>query len=641
MSESWNVSLAEVSDEQLRAALEEAHVPALLCTLAHLTGSGAHFAEIKPFYDPFAEDEDGLSEADRVRARSLAFDALAQWRRRACPPLAPLPEDTVREAMRHITGEPFDPSLHTFLREELDLYAEDGRRIDISADAIPDDFRVLIIGAGMSGIGMAVRLKQQGIPFLILEKNPQMSGTWYENTYPGCQVDSANHLYSYMFAPNSQWSSHFSGAAELRAYFLGVVEEYGLREHTRLNCEVRSADYDSDRHRWQVVAEQNGETVRFAAPVLVSAVGQLNRPRLPEIPGMGRFAGIAFHSARWEHRHRLAGKRVAVIGSGCSAVQFVPEIAPQCASLTVFQRTPCWLYPAPEYHLPMSEAQLWLFRELPYYARWYRFFLFRTRAVDGFLPMMRAEPGWSGADGTVSRTNALLREALIEYAREQAQGDEALLAKLIPDYPPGGKRPVLDDGSWVRALRRDNVHLCVDGIREIVPKGLVTEDGRLHPVDVLIFGTGFEADQFLMPMQVRGANGVDLVSRWSGDPRAYKGVLVSGYPNFYCLYGPNTNIVVGSSIVFYVECQIRFVMGCIKLQLEQALPTIECRAELQADYNRSIDALNAQRAWGSPLVDSWYKNASGRVTQNWPGTHFEFWDQTRSPALEELRLVFA
>ena len=272
-----------------------------------------------------------------------------------------------------------------------------------------------------------------------------------------------------------------------------------------------------------------------------------------------------------------------------------------------------------------------MFRELPFYARWYRFYVFRTRGVDGWLPFLYAEPGWQGPPGTIGEGNEAMRAALIEGLTEQVEGDEELLAKLIPDYPPGGKRPVLDDGSWVQTMKRDNVQLRTEAIARIVPEGIVTTDGTLHLADVLIFGTGFQANQFLSPMQVYGRDGTELVEEWSGNPHAYLGTVVPGFPNFYCLYGPNSNIVTGSSIIFFVECQVRYVLGCLKLQLEDDVPALDCRRDVMDSYNKQIDELNQLRAWGAPEVSSWYKNSAGRVTQNWPGTHFEWWQITRQP----------
>jgi 4-hydroxyacetophenone monooxygenase len=634
----WDTTLAESDDAQLLAALDFAHIPALLATLVHFTGNLDHCEQLRPHFDLFAEEEDGLTEAERVRARQLAYDALRHFRDSGCIEPAPPADADIVSSMHYITGENIPDHMLPFLREELNLFGEDRRRVEIDVSGMPADFSVLIIGSGMSGILAAIRLQQQGIPFTVLEKNAGIGGTWLENTYPGCQVDSANHLYNYIFEPNSQWPNHFSNQAELYAYFERIVEKYGLRQHIRFNCPVISASFDEHSGSWSVRVQQAGVEETLQANAVISAVGQLNIPKMPDIAGLESFAGVAFHSARWEHQHELLGKRVAVIGTGCSAAQFVPEIAPDCAQLKVFQRSAPWLLPAPSYHEPMAPEELWLLREIPFYARWYRFFLFRTRGVDGHLPLLYSEPGWQGPANTIGTGNEMLRAALTEALHEQAGDEPELLVKLIPEYPPGGKRPVLDDGAWIQALKRENVQLHTEAIERVVPEGIVTADGELHEVDVLIYGTGFAADQFLVPMQVFGRGGVELVSQWNGDAHAYKGVCVSNFPNFYTLYGPNTNIVVGSSIVFFVECQMRYITGCLKLQLEQGLRSLECRRDVMDAYNRQIDALNRERAWGSPAVSSWYKNSQGRVTQNWPGTHWEYWQQTQHPDVEDYLL---
>jgi 4-hydroxyacetophenone monooxygenase len=630
MSE-WQTPLSSVSDEQLSRALLQAHVPALMAALMHITGNRDHFALLQPRFELLAEEEDGLAEPERVVARELALSVLQQYRDRGCQALAELASKDVTAAMNYITGQDIEPADIPFHREELNLYGEDSRRVAIEKGAISEDYKVLIIGTGMSGILAAVRLQEQGIPFLMLEKNPEMSGTWYENTYPGCQVDSANHLYSYIFEPNNQWPGHFSGSAELYAYFNRIVDKYELRQHVRLNTMVHKATFSESQNRWTLEVDSNGKRETLLANSLISAVGQLNSPKMPDLDGLDSFTGVSFHSARWEHQHDLVGKRVIVIGTGCSAAQFVPEIAPHCGDLKIFQRSAPWLQPAENYHQSMTDEELWLFRELPFYARWYRFFLFRAVAADGLLPLLYSEPGWQGPPGTIGEGNEMLRAGMVESLTEQAGTDKELLEKLIPDYPPGGKRPVLDDGSWISALKRDNVHLLTEKIARVVPEGILTSEGVLHEADVIIYGTGFKADQFLVPMQIIGRNGRDLVSEWGGDPKAYMGTVVSGFPNFYCLYGPNTNIVTGSSIVFFVECQMRYVMGCLKLQLENDYSSVECKEEVMERYNTRIDELNSKRAWGAPSVNSWYKNNAGRVTQNWPGTHGEWWQQTRSP----------
>jgi 4-hydroxyacetophenone monooxygenase len=628
----WNVELKDISEQQLEQALSLANIPALMATLIHFHDSCEHLrGDIRPLVVQMAEEEDGLSEAARQQARDMALAALIAYRDAGCPEL-PSPDDAmITETMQYITGNPFPPEQHELMREELNLFGEDRRRVDLVPGEAPQDFRVLVIGAGMSGVLAAIRLQQAGIDYLMVDKNPEIGGTWYENTYPGCQVDSANHLYNYIFAPNRAWPAHFSNRDTLFGYFHGVVEEYGLRDHTRLATQISSARYDDQTGHWHTRLEAaDGSISEETFSAVISACGQLNTPAMPDIPGVEDFQGVAFHSARWEHQHELQGKRVAVIGTGCSATQFVPAIADQVGSLTVFQRTPNWLLPVEEYHQPVTPEELWCLGNIPFYARWYRFFLFRARAMDGLLPFLYGERDWS-QPGSVGPANAEMRAAMEEYIREQAGDDEALAEALIPDYPPGGKRPVLDDGSWISTLRRGNVALVTEGIERIEAGGIRTSDGTLHEVDVLIYGTGFHAQNFLATLQVSGRNGQDLHQQWQGDPQAHKGVTIPGFPNLYLLYGPNTNIVVGSSIVFFSECEMRYIMGCLKLQFQQKLASLEVRKDVCAEYNREIDALNQMRAWGSPDVSSWYKNATGRVSQNWPGTHFEWWLQTREP----------
>ena len=365
----WQRPICEASDEQISSALAHAHIPALAAALMHLNGNRDHFSKVRSQFVMFAEDEDGLTDPDRLWIRERAFDALTKYRDRGCAELPrPAPDDVIA-AMSYITGTEMTPEEVPFLREELNLFAEDGRRVPMDNVALAAGLNVLIIGTGMSGIMAAIRLQQAGIPFLMLEKNPEMTGTWYENTYPGCQVDSANHLYSYIFEPNHQWSGHFSGGAELNAYFNRIVDKYGLRQHARLNTQVERASFNESDNRWTVEVVSQGVREVLVADIVISAVGQLNTPKLPDIEGLDSFGGVAFHSARWEHEHELEGKRVIVIGTGCSAAQFVPRIAPHCGTLKIFQRSAPWLLPTETYHQPMSAAELWLFREVPFYAR--------------------------------------------------------------------------------------------------------------------------------------------------------------------------------------------------------------------------------------------------------------------------------
>lgn len=630
-----NTPLAEADDELIRAALHEANIPALLVSLTHLVGDGSPLLQgVTPLTVPLAEEEDGLTEAERQQAREYAFGVIKAFRDSGCQLPPPPDEADILAAMHFITGVPMPEEYIALLREELALFGEDGRAVEFGGE-VPENFRVLIIGAGMSGILSAIRLQQMGIPYLVVEKNAAVSGTWYENTYPGCRVDSPNHLYSYLFARKTDWPSYFSDRKTLFDYFAGVAQEFGILENVRLDTKVEAARWDADKALWEVALAQGGVTENIEAQVVISATGQLNIPKFPSIAGRETFAGPSFHSARWEHEHDLAGKRVAVIGTGASATQFVPELVAQGARVTLVQRSPPWMLPTPEYHDEVAPGQQWLFRELPFYATWFRFWLFRRDGADGILPFLQRDPNWQGPDDTLGAEHAEIRDALVQFMREVLPDHPRLVEKITPTYPPGGKRPLRDDGLWLTTLAHDNVDLICEPVRQIDEAGLVMDSGEHIPADVIIYGTGFRAEQFLRTLDVVGKNNVSLAAQWGDDPRAYLGMTVPNFPNLFCLYGPNTNIVVGASIVFFSECSVRYVMKAIKSMLTQGYRSMECRQSVHDAYNVQIDEKNTRMAWGSPNVESWYKNAAGRVTQNWPGTHFEYWKQTFEPDLED------
>jgi len=623
-------------DQTIAAALQEAHVPSLMLALVHLTGDLSILrGDIRPSSDFFtflADPQGGITPDQQTTIRALALDVLKAYRERGSSLPPPPSQDTVQEMMHFIVGQTLSQDYVKFLMSELALTGEDsyGQALDTVPAAAKQQFHVVIVGAGMSGLLAAIRLKEAGIPYTIIEKNSDVGGTWFENTYPGCRVDSPNHVYSYSFAPND-WPQHFSQQRVLRDYFSRCATGYHLREHIRFGTAVEEAVYDDRAHRWAVhVRTPEGRRETLTANAVITAVGQLNRPRLPDIKGRDTFKGIAFHSARWEHQHDLRGKRIAIIGTGASAFQFVPEVAKQAADVVVFQRTPPWILPTPDYHADIPAGKHWLLNHVPYYAKWFRFWMF-WRTAEGLLSLVKIDPAWTDHTHAVSEANDQLRMMLAENIKAFVGDDPELLAKATPHYPPGGKRMLLDNGNWLLALKRDNVHVVTDSISEITPRGLKTESGAEYEVDILIYGTGFQASRFLFPMEIKGRNGLDLHAHWDGDPRAYLGITVPGFPNLFCLYGPNTNIVVNGSIVFFSECEVRYIMGCLKLLLENGKTAMECKQAVHDAYNEKIDRGNLEMAWGSPNVRSWYKNSKGRVTQNWPFTLLEFWSQTQAP----------
>ncbi|MBE0609881.1 MAG: NAD(P)/FAD-dependent oxidoreductase [Dehalococcoidia bacterium] len=618
-------------DADIRAALADAFLPALLPALAQATGDFTILREeLRPPGIAPGVPQGGMSPQQQDAAREIAFEALKQLRTEG-ETRTPLPlEDAIKRITAWMTGSQASDDYLPLLLEELGPEGEDPRAPAWRKDPkVP--FTVAIIGAGMSGILAGIRLKQAGVPFVILEKNHDVGGTWLENTYPGARVDVSNAFYSYSFAQKTDWPKHYSTQDVLLDYFRDVAGEYGIREHVRFNTEVLEAAFDEASGTWRLrVRGANGAEETVEVQAVISAVGQLNRPKMPEIKGMETFAGPSFHSARWDHSVDLKGKRVVVIGTGASAAQFIPAIAPEVADLTVFQRTPPWLVPVPQYHDEVPGGLQWLFRHVPHYVHWYRFWLF-WNTTDGMLAAATVDESWEPKDLAVSAANDQLRMLLTGYLQMQFGDRPDLLEKVLPKYPPAAKRLVLDNGIWAATLKRDNVHLVTDGIREITATGVVASDGTEYPADAIIYGTGFEASKFLTPMRVKGRGGADLHAQWNGDARAYMGITVPNFPNLFLLYGPNTNIVVNGSIIYFSECEVQYVLGCIKLLLDQGKRALDCKPEVHDAYNERIDRANLLRVWGVSDVNSWYKNDKGRVAQNWPFNLIEYWKQTKEP----------
>ncbi|HZN14292.1 MAG TPA: FAD-dependent oxidoreductase [Acidimicrobiales bacterium] len=632
------------SDDEIRRALEDAEVPPLLPALAYATGDMSLLREdLRPNPLMLAMPQGGLDEAQVATARQLALDALVRFRDGGCRP-APTPSDAeLLQIMEYAVGGADMAPYLPLLEEELAYRGEDRRapawRIgDVAPGAA---FHVVIIGAGMSGLLVAHRLEQAGVSFEILEKNDDVGGTWLENKYPGCRVDNPNHNYSYAFAQRHDWPLHFSTQDVLLDYFQRCAETFGLRDHIRFGTEVTSAEWSDTDLRWTVrVRGADGGETSIAADAVISAVGQLNRPLMPDIPGRDAFEGESFHSARWNPDVDLTGKRVAVIGTGASAVQFIPEIAPQAGELTVFQRTPAWFGPTVDYHDEVSDGLRWLYAHVPTYSEWNRFWIF-WRMGDGAIESVRVDPSYESDGSAVSELNAFVRMMLTEYIKAEFADRPDLLEAAIPKYPPGAKRMLRDNGIWARTLKRDNVRLVTDTIREITPKGVVTEDGEEHQVDVIVYGTGFQASKFLTPMAVTGRGGVDLHEQWAGDARAYLGVTIPNFPNLFCLYGPNTNIVVNGSIVYFSECGVRYILGCLELLLGSGQRALDIRKDVHDAFNERLDAENKAMAWGWSDVNSWYKNESGHVAQNWPFTLLEYWQRTLRPDPDDYEFLDA
>jgi 4-hydroxyacetophenone monooxygenase len=648
-----DTELAQASDEMLAEVVTHAVIhPLLLALAAALDDRSLIPDRLKPDHSNPFDPNGGLSADQLEEARTLAAGALARLRdegpgHETGDPRAPrpLPVEELRPLIDFVAdGEPVDDYLD-LLREELalgeDLRAPSWHKDDVAPDR---DFRVVVVGAGMSGLVAAHRLRQAGVDVVVVEKNADVGGTWFENQYPGCRVDVSNHFYSYSFAQRIDWPENFSSQPVLLDYFRRFAEDSGLRPLIRFATEVAAIELDESTMRWTLqLVGPGGREESLTADAVVSGVGQLNRPNMPDIPGMDRFAGPAFHSARWDPDVDLTGKRVAVIGTGASAAQLIPEVAKQAGSLAIFQRTPAWFIPTPDYHDPVSDGALWLFRHVPGYANWFRFWIFWVN-VEGLLGVARVDPEWPGLAGdgepaSVSAMNEFIRQMLSAYITGQLADRPDLAEHVVPDYPPFAKRFIRDNGIWAETLKRDDVALVTGGIAEITPSGVRTVDGTLHEVDVIVYGTGFQASDFLVPMKVVGRGGVELHERWGGDARAYLGITLPGFPNLFLLYGPNTNIVANGSITYFSECEVFYIVEALGALLARQVRALDPKPSVHDAYNERIDAGNLQMAWGVSGVNSWYRNATGRSAQNWPFTLLEYWQQTRSVDLDDYELL--
>jgi cation diffusion facilitator CzcD-associated flavoprotein CzcO len=479
--------------------------------------------------------------------------------------------------------------------------------------------KVAIIGSGFGGLGMAYSLRQSGIEhFAIFEKANDLGGTWRENTYPGCGCDVPSHFYSYSFEPHYPWAWRYGKQNEILAYQHHVAKKYDLERHIRYGMEATEMAFDETRGLW-TVKFANGETVE--AESVVSAVGQLHQPAYPNLPGRERFAGKTFHSAHWDHDYDLSGKRVAVIGTGASAVQFVPEIAKQVGRLDLYQRSPGWTF-------PKVEKKFW---------RWERWLLDKVPLIhdlDRLRVFIICELLAAAYNG--NRPLAWLVTSISRLQAWWQVRDPVLRKKLRPDFPIGCKRILLTN-AWLPALVRPNVEVIDDAIAEITESGVRSADGRLREVDAIIYGTGFKATQFLTPMRVRGLGGKDLHQTWGQGAEAYYGMAVSGFPNFYMLYGPNTNVGSGS-IIFMLERQQRYIARLLKAREAHGWDYLDLRAEAQAAYAAEMQQRSAGTSYSGDC-QSWYKTADGRNTNNWVGSMLEFSRRLRMPVLADYRGV--
>ena len=620
----------QLNRSQLEAALPYADLRVLLMVLFHYTADEKWLA---PPYTPrrnpllIADEDAGLPEDIQADIRAHALEILSG------DSAAVLPDpDTalLNRMMTHSLAEKVPPEYAPMMHEQMGfkLLGSDIPRIE-RKPAAP----IVIIGAGCAGIVLGKLLNDLGLDYIILEKNTEVGGTWWENTYPGAGVDTPNHAYSFSFGKTHRWSRYFSPQDEILDYLTGKADEFQVRPHIRFGVEVKQVDWQDDAKHWKLtLATPNGEE-SMTAPLLVSAVGQISVPKLPAIDGLENFKGPLFHSSHWPKDLDLKGKKVAIVGTGASSMQIAPSIADEVAELTIFQRTPQWARPIPRYHERLSDGAQYLLEHVPFYAPWFRLTMF-WRYGDGLLPFLKKDPEWPHPQRAMNRINDRHREEMVQHIERKLEGRPDLIAKSVPDYPPYGKRILLDN-HWYDTILKDNVTLNDEGVARFSETQVIGDKGSTCAPDIVVMATGFEVTKMASRINITGPAG-NLSDVWNGDdPQAYLGISVPDFPNFFMMAGPTTGLGHGGSGMFIAECHAHYIAHTIATMLNEGIDQMAATPAAQDAYMTKYNERHADMIWMHPGMTTYYRNSKGRVYSVMPWRLVDYWNMTRAPRLED------
>jgi 4-hydroxyacetophenone monooxygenase len=626
----------KVSEDDLRSAVDAANIPILLMVLVQLTGEqGWLEAPYSPSRTIGMDDNDsgGLSPELQQEVRTAAGDAIVAWYRDGKMALEKPGDDLLVKMLSICMGEDIPDVLGPRISETLktSLHPEGTAYSPIKT---PPGYQVVIIGGGFSGLCMAARLSEAGVPFLVLEKSADVGGVWWGNRYPGAGVDTPSYLYSLSFVPYN-WSRYYAGRDEVHGYLHHIVDRFNLSPSIRLQSEVLRAVFDEARQTWVLdVRDEHDQTYQVRANIVVSGVGIFNPPVIPKLPGLSAFRGPAFHTAEWpEENVDLKGKKVGVLGNGASAMQTVPAIAGEVSSLVVFQRSPHWVAPFSKFKANIPDEIALLLREVPVYRAW-----FRERQAwifgDRNYRSLHKDPTWQWPERSLNAQNESHRRFFEKYLRKKLGDRQDLIEKLLPPFPPFAKRMLLDNG-WFDALLRDNVALETDSVAEVVDDGVITSAGTKYELDVLIFATGFGVTQFISTFDVVGKGGLTLREAWNHDDAgAYLGMTVPGFPNFFMMYGPNIN-GGGGSVLGHLESQVHYIVNLLRQMTDTRIVSVECRSDVYEDYNDRVAATHEKLIYTHSGVNTYYRNSRGRVVVQNPFSNVEYWRMTRCPQLSD------
>jgi 4-hydroxyacetophenone monooxygenase len=639
--------LIGASDETIADAVNYADPMVLRGLLYQLTGDEeVRATRAEPMGEAGAYNAAGgimivPDEADIALLKARAIEFLKAHRDAGAPEIGYGPQERLYDSLCLTAGEPVPEAEWNMWLEQtaLDPFVRGVEWKQAPPKAKREEFLVGIIGSGLSGLAAAVHLKRAGIPYVVLEKNDEVGGTWYENKYPGARVDSPSRSYTHLFGIDFPYPYNFCPRDENMKYMRWVADHFELRDSIEFETEVKSVIWNEDEQVWDVRSETPSGPRHDRFNAVISCVGFLSRPHMPDIEGMDSFRGESCHTAMWRDDIAIEGKRIGVIGSGASSYQMTPEIAKVAGHVHLFQRTPSWCYENPMYVTQLPEQVMWLERNLPYYVNWARFRLSWLYGPRNVGMSARADPDFKDPYAA-SAPNKASRDARIAYIRKKLAGRPDLIEKMIPPAPPMSSRPIMIDteDSIFEALLRDNVTLQTDGIERITERGIVS-NGEEIELDVIIYATGFKANDFLWPMEIRGRDGVKVEELWARDgARAYIGSMLPGFPNFFMAYGPNTNNFGGFQIIDLLEIEIRFALRCIAGLIEKDKKAVDVREDAYWRFNEELDRNEKLMIYMDPRVKNYYRNEHGRSAVNGPVDFRRMWnwlhDPTRPPPNE-------
>ncbi|OBI26802.1 NAD(P)/FAD-dependent oxidoreductase [Mycobacterium sp. E2238] len=626
-----------VDRDELRANLVRADPGVLVAVLAQLTGDAGMVDRFAPriTHVPDPPEQAGTTDpATRAAIVEAVVSALQMPRSRQAA-RADDPDLFARIAPVALGGT-IDPQYIPLLLEQGGF--QPPQPVLPRTAKLPDDFRVAIIGAGIAGLTAALELADAGVDYEIFDRHDEVGGTWYTTTYPGIGVDTPSAYYSLSRDINGDWSSYYPMGPEYQSYLVSVADKYELRQRTRFGTEVEALRWDDERRQWQIRALGPGGAREISyANVVIPAAGYLNRPRWPQLKGRGTFAGVEVHSARWDPGLDLTGKRVAIIGAGCTAVQIVDACVDRVSHLTVFQRQPHWVAPRRRLTDDVPDYQRWLGTRLPFYANWIRLKSYWGTA-DNNYPVILYDAEWAAGHLSISPANDALLQMCLKYIDDVFGAGSELARKVTPDFAPYGKRIIRDPGGYYAALAREHVDVEASEPARVNEAGIVTSDGRQIDVDVIVYATGYHLD-FLSTVDIQGRDGKKLADEWGDRPRAYRGGTVPGFPNLFISSAPNYSPGHGAGHNFGVEVMVHYVMECLQLMALRAASTIEVTQRAYDDYVADIDATMRGTVWcHTPSAHTYYRSGGGRIVTAFPYRLLDVWRDHRAPVEGDFEL---